>query len=129
MHASTTDTHARRDSACRSSRASAAIGLIFSALVCGATSAYAQPTLNVIGAWGGSVNAVYIDPVSPNTAYVAAGRRLVVLNIADPANIVELGAMDLGAIVYDVKVRNGFAYCGCGSPSFLSVVNINNPAL
>src|SRR5262249_32678492 len=43
----------------------------------------AQPSLNVIGAWGGSVNSVYVDSAAPDIAYVCAGRRLVILDVAD----------------------------------------------
>ena len=93
------------------------------------TVASAQPQMRVVGTWGGAVNAVFVDEANPDIAYVGAGRRLVILNVADPANILELGSIDLGNLVMDLKVRNGYAYvCTFFGPNSFCVVDVSDPA-
>lgn len=53
----------------------------------------AQPSLEVVGSWGGAVNTVFVDEAQPDIAYMGSGRRLVILNVADTANILELGSI------------------------------------
>ncbi len=84
--------------------------------------------LEIAGAWGGPVNAVQ---VVGDVAYVGSGRRLVALNVADLADITEIGSIDLGSTVEDVAVRDGFAFATTqsGSPNgngYLYVVNIKD---
>ena len=88
-----------------------------------------QPELKVVGTWGGAVNTVFVDEAEPDIAYIGSGRRLVILNVADPAAIVELGAIDLGNLVLDIKVRNGYAYIGTiAAPNYVCVVDVSDRA-
>ena len=88
------------------------------------------PDMQVVGTWGGSVECVFIEEdVNPWIAYVGSGRRLVILNVEDPANIIELGSIDLENLVKDVAVRDGYAYvCTYFKPHYFSVVDVSNPA-
>ena len=99
-------------------------------LALAAAPARAVDELPTLGAWGGQVWSVFIDEaVDPDTAYVCAGRRLVILNVADPANIVELGSIVFGRKVCDVKVRDGYAFVGAGDkPESFCVVDVSAPA-
>jgi hypothetical protein len=118
---------------CRPSGNSAAglmlAAILFAGAMGGAKATAGQPSMDVLGVWGGSVNAVYIDDAAPDIAYVGAGRRLVILNVGDPENIIELGSVDLEGIVLDVKVRDGYAYVAASRfPNFFCKVNVSNPA-
>jgi hypothetical protein len=85
--------------------------------------------LKIRSSWGGQVNDVYVEPDDPNTAWVAAGRRLVALNVADPANVIELGSIELGTAVQAVAVRAGYAYVATfGHPNCFCVVDVSSPA-
>ena len=99
----------RRRAASFAARAVAYFVLI-SMTIWSASPALAQPQLSVVGTWGGAVNAVFVDEANPDMAYVGSGRRLVILNVGDPGNILELGSIDLGHLLMDVKVRAGYAY-------------------
>ena len=92
--------------------------------------AAADVQTRVLGTWGGSVEAVFIDEaVDPYLAYVGSGKRLMILDVTDPANIVEVGAIDLGNLVLDVVVRDGYAYvCTFYEPSHFAVVDVSDPA-
>ena len=85
---------------------------------------------HVLGTWGGEVRTVFIDEaVDPYTAYVGSGRNLVVLDVTDPANVGELGRIDLGNLVLDVKVEAGYAYVGTFDvPNQFCTVNVSDPA-
>src|SRR5262249_49233251 len=78
----------------------------------------------VAGNWGGPVDDV---DVVGNLAYLANGRMLRIINIADPAHPAEVGNIDLGA-VSGVRVRNGFAFVAAVKPYRFSVVDVSNPA-
>jgi len=82
----------------------------------------------VIGCWGGQVRAVYVDPAAPDIAYVGSGHRLLILNVADPANIVELGELHFTGLVSDIKVRGTYAYVTAGVDPF-TVVDVANPGV
>lgn len=92
-----------------------------------------EPDLHVVGTWGGAVNTLFVDEAEPDIAYIGNGRRLVILNVADPANIIELGSIDLGNFVHDVKVQQGFAYVATQfDPNCFCVVDVSvrsNPVL
>ena len=92
--------------------------------------AAADVQTRVLSTWGGEVRTVFIDEaVDPYTAYVGSGRNLVVLDVTDPADVVELGRIDLGNLVLDVKVRDGYAYVGTFHvPSNFCVVDVSDPA-
>ncbi len=85
------------------------------------------------GVWGGLVKTVFVDEaVNPDRVYIGSGRRLVLLNVTDNGaggvDIVEIGSIDLGSVVEDIKVRGNYAYVATkGKPSFFSIVNISNP--
>ena len=88
--------------------------------------------LVVRGLWGGAVQAVFVDPAEPDIAYIGAGRRLVILNVADPADIIELGWVDMEEAVLSVKVCDGYAYVGTmasyrGQFCVVDVSDLNNP--
>jgi len=93
------------------------------ALFVGPTLAADVPELPLLGLWGGAVDAVFVDPAQPDIAYIGSGRRLVILDVADPAQIRELGALDLKSHVNDVQVRDGYAYVACeyGPNAFCTV--------
>jgi hypothetical protein len=111
------------------------LGVLLASLVLAtglsASVAWGQESLGeVVGSWGGVVNTVFIDEeADPWTAYVGSGRRLVILDVEDPANIVELGSIDLGNQVNDVKVRGGYAYVTTYfRPNAFSVIDVSDPA-
>ena len=108
------------------------VAALFLCMLC-PLAAYSQPTLEVVGTWGGAVNAVFIDESDPDIAYIGSGRRLVILNVADPANIIELGSVDLGNVVLDLKVKEGFAFVATGGePNCFCVADVSlrsNPVL
>jgi hypothetical protein len=84
-----------------------------------------QPSLEVISAWGGPVNDV---EVVGNTAYIAAGRRLVIADVTNLSAITEIGSIELGANVRDVAIQGGLAYVATnGAPNYFCVVNVANP--
>jgi hypothetical protein len=87
-----------------------------------------EPSLEVISAWGGPVNDVEVA-LGGNTAYIAAGRRLVVADITNLAAITEIGSIELGANVRDVAIQNNLAYVATAEyPSIFCVVDISDPA-
>ena len=97
--------------------------------ICCPLAATAQDPPRVMGTWGGAVRGVFIEDSNPDIAYVGSGRRLVILNVADPANIVELGAIDLENHVFDIAVRDGYAFvCTFWKPNFFCVVDVSDPA-
>ncbi len=111
----------------RAAGACTALGLACAVLIVLAPApAWAQAELEVLGAWGGAVRTVFIDEaVDPYIAYVGSGRRLVILDVEDPENIVELGSVDVWNVVRDVKVRDGYAYvCTFWRPKFFCVVDV-----
>ena len=91
--------------------------------------ARATPSPQVVGTWRGAVKAVFMEDSNPDIAFIGSGRRLLILNVANPAAILELGAIDLGNIVLDVAVRDGYAFvCTLGKPNFFCVVDVSDPA-
>ncbi len=106
---------------------SAALAALVFSLGSLASPTLAQPALEVLGTWGGTVSTVFIDEaVDPYIAYVGSGRRLVILDVEDPQKIIELGSLDLGNTVLDVKVRDGYAYvCVFSQPNHFCVVDVS----
>jgi hypothetical protein len=102
------------------------------ALAIAGSSHAGTPSLEVISAWGGPVNDVEVAS-SGNTAYIAAGRRFVIADIANLAAITEIGSVDLRLTVRDIAVNKNLAYVATGyvggnnSPSF-HVVDVSNPS-
>lgn len=84
-----------------------------------------SPDYDVLSAWGGPVQATQ---VVGNLAYVARGSGLVILDVSDPASMVELASIDLGANVYDVAVQGNYAFVGARAPALLSVVDVSVPS-
>jgi hypothetical protein len=106
-------------------------GLLTFVVLCGAPPAWGQEyELKTLGTWGGSVNAVQVEG---NLAYVAAGRRLVILDISDSSNPTEIGSIDLENVVQDLAVRAGYAYvCTLARPNYFCIVDVSdatNPRL
>lgn len=91
--------------------------------------AQSKVQLELQGVWGGAVRA--IDPHG-DIVYIGSGRRLVALHVEDTpkgaVNLIELGVVDLGSVVNDVKVRDGYAYVVVdGAPNFY-IVDVANPS-
>ncbi len=82
-----------------------------------------SPEINPIAYWGGRIRD--IDVVG-DTAYIAQGSVLRILNIADPANIVDLSSFYVTA-ASGVRVRDGYAYVAAEYPQRFCVVNVSNP--
>ena len=80
--------------------------------------------LMVRSAWGGPVTDV---EVVGNLAYAAIGRRLVILDVADPTNPVELGSLNVMAGVEGVAVRDGYAFLGAHKPYRFCVADVSDP--
>ncbi|MCH8316128.1 MAG: hypothetical protein IIA64_09160 [Planctomycetes bacterium] len=80
--------------------------------------------LVVRSAWGGPVNDV---EVVGNLAYAAIGRRLVILNVADPYDPFEIGSLNIMAGVEGVAVRDGYAFLGAHKPYRFCVVDVSDP--
>jgi len=64
-------------------------------------------SMEQIGAWGGPVNTFAREG---DTGYCGSGQRLVMLDMAAPNNVVELGSVRLGSAVRDVAIKDGYAY-------------------
>ena len=79
-----------------------------------------------IGIWGGMINAC---EVVEGFAYTGQGRKLTILDVSDPSDMVEVGFIDLNSFIHDLKVRDGYAYVGThGDPYQFCVVDVSNPA-
>lgn len=79
-----------------------------------------------IGAWGGSVDAIFVDP-DTNLAYVGSGVRMVILDVSDPGNILEVGSVIVGGVPFDILVRDNYAFIAASAPAFFSVVKVSDP--
>ena len=89
-------------------------------------------TLQPRSAWGGAVKTVFVEDSNPDIVYIGSGRRLVILsvtdNIAGGVDVVELGSVEVGALVQDVAVKNGIAYVATkGGPNQFLTVDVSNP--
>ncbi|MEE9296589.1 MAG: hypothetical protein V3W34_16720 [Phycisphaerae bacterium] len=80
--------------------------------------------LVVRSAWGGPVNDVEIVG---DLAYAAIGRRLVILNVADPADPFEVGSMNLGG-VNGITLRDGYAFAAAQPPYRFAVADVFDPS-
>ena len=80
--------------------------------------------LVVRSTWGGPVNDVEIVG---NLAYAAIGRRLVILDVADPANPFEIGSMKIMAGVEGVAVTGNYAYLSAHKPYSFTVADVSDP--
>ena len=75
------------------------------------------------------MDACYVEQNGPQTlAYVGSGVRMVILDVTDPANVVELGDALLPAIVRGIEVRGGHAFIALGWPAAFAVVDVSDPA-
>jgi len=121
----------------RSSPAIAALlALACSVFVFGpSAAAQGEVQLELQSAWGGRISA--IEPQG-NTVYIGTGRRLVILDIVDDpksggVDITELGSVDLGRFVHDIKVRDGYAYVALMSRplafAMVDVSDLQNPVI
>ncbi|UCC28956.1 MAG: hypothetical protein JSU86_12220, partial [Phycisphaerales bacterium] len=105
-------------------------GLCIAAVVLGsvAPARAGELTIRQIGAWGGSVDAVFVEQNGDQTlAYVGSGVNLVIVDVTDPANVIELGRAMFEGIVLDVKVRGGYAFVASELPGWFSVVDVSDP--
>ena len=85
-------------------------------------------SLEVISGWGGPVNTIDIQG---NLAYIGSGRRMVILDITDFANMTEVGSIDLLSTVEDLAVRDGYAYVATKHEIFgygFCSVNVSDPS-
>ncbi len=100
-----------------------------SATLPGGVAVKSAPSLRRIGAWGGPVQAM---EVVGNLGYVARGSGMVILDLTDPANMVELASLDLEAApVFDIAVAGNYAYV-CGRTSGVTIVDVSdssNPSI
>ncbi len=95
-------------------------GILGSATLVGALTVKPVPKIRRLTSWGGPVQAM---EVVGNLGYVARGSGLVVLDVTDPANMVELDSIDLGAHVYDLALAGDYAYVGKGPTGDALVAN------
>ncbi len=89
-----------------------------------------EPPLEALGSFGGPVQAM--DLIG-NLAYVIRGSTLAILDVTDPADMVELGAVELATNpLYGVAVAGDFAFVTGSTPIALSVIDVSdssNPTL
>ncbi len=83
-----------------------------------------EVALLVRSVWGGPV--FDVDLVG-DLAYVANGRALRILNIADPADIIELGSLYIPSGVAGVAVSGGYAFLAANKPYRFCVVDVSDP--
>lgn len=96
--------------------------LLAMAFVC---SAGAQPSLEFVGQWGGIAQAV---DVVGTTVYLGQGPRLIVLDAADPAAVVEIGRSEcLTNVITDVTVVGDYAYVTANLHG-LRILSLDDPA-
>ncbi len=81
--------------------------------------------LVVRSAWGGPV---YDVDVAGDLAYAAIGRRLVILDIADPTNPVEIGSLYIKSGVSGVRVSGDYVFLSAARPYRFTVVDVSDPA-
>lgn len=99
--------------------------VLISLLIWSVTSANGAVRLKRVTAWGGSVNSV---EVVGDLAYMGIGARFVILNVADPANMYEVGSIDMENLVRGVTVRDGYAYvCASYDPNHFCIVDVSDP--
>ncbi len=80
-----------------------------------------------VGAWGGSVDAVFVEEQGDRTiAYIGSGVRLVILDVTNPGAIIELGSVMFEGIVQDVKVRDGYAFIASEHKQWFTVVDVSD---
>ncbi len=85
--------------------------LAFSAAA--ATARAGELTIRQIGAWGGSVDAVFVEQQGDRRiAYIGSGVRMVILDVTDPGNLIELSSVMFDGVIMDLEVRDGYAYLG-----------------
>lgn len=102
---------------------------ILSFLLLISSPAAADLQIELIGAWGGSVDAVAIEQNGPQTlAYVGTGVRMVILDVTDPANLVEVGDVLVGGVVRGIQVAGDYAFIAANTPAFFSVVDVADPS-
>ena len=88
--------------------------LFFAAMEFGPETARAGALqIEPVGAWGGSVDAIQVvQQGDQRIAYIGSGIRLVILDVTNPAAIIELSSVMLDAVIMDLEVRDGYAYIG-----------------
>jgi len=81
--------------------------------------------VEMIGQIGGPTLAVFVQL---NYAYIGVGPRLVIIDMANPANPIVKGKTEpLPGIVQDIYLSGSYAYVASGHGG-LRVVNVSNPA-
>ena len=83
------------------------------------------PRIRRLTSWGGPTQAM---EVVGNLGYVARGSGLVVLDVTDPNNLIELGSIDLGGVVYDLDVAGNYAFVVGVNHVLLTVVDVSDPS-
>lgn len=74
-----------------------------------AAPAGAQVRIDELGAWGGRINDM---AVKDNILYFHSGGRIVIADVSNPADPVELSAIDMRNMAGTVKVRGNILYVG-----------------
>ncbi len=82
------------------------------------------PKLRRLSSWGGPVQEMV---VVGNLGYVARGAGLVILDLTDPADMVELGSIDLAGLVHSLAVKDSYALLGIDEPRGMSIVDVSDP--
>lgn len=80
------------------------------------------------GIWGGPTESVFIDG---DLVYLSSGRKLSILDVTDDGtnvNISRLGFIDLDSYIYDVEVKDGYAYIAAGPPQFFTILDVSDPS-
>ena len=80
--------------------------------------------VNVIGRFGGVVDAVAIDG---NYAYIGEGQNFVVLDISAPFNPLEMRSIITPSAINRITIAGSYAYLTSSSTG-LSIVDISDPA-
>jgi hypothetical protein len=91
-------------------------------------------SIEIASHWGGPI---YGADVQGNYAYIVNGRMFRILDISDEARPIEAGSLKLGSgtnhanpgLLYDVKVRGGYAFVGGDGDRFFNVIDVSNPAV
>ncbi len=93
------------------------------------------PRIRKLGAWGGSVQAMdvreeILGGELRQIGYVARGSGMVVLDVTDPANMTEIGSLDLDSArgVFDIAVSGNYAYVCDAYPNYITIVDVSDPA-
>lgn len=87
------------------------------------TATLPAPSFEFMNAWGGPVNAYHLDG---DTAYIAAGQRVIIGDASDLENIREISSVNVGATIEDMVVIGDYAYAVTISSPDLVTVDISD---